>query len=180
MFLNPQKAIKEGWLRGISEEFIQPNAIDIPINELWKMKSNSTFYLFRNSKKHRQRTKVQPLNFIDSEQPVWILKTGVYDYFSKAYVEMPEGIVGWIVTRSTLNRNGVFIHSGLYDSGFKGHLNGSIYVLGGQAIIQPGSRIAQFIMAESDNAKIYTGGYNVNEGEYDEQLLNTLLNTKEL
>ena len=35
-------------------------------------------------------------------------------------VSIEEGYAGFVITRSTLNRNGVFITSGLYDSGYHG------------------------------------------------------------
>jgi deoxycytidine triphosphate deaminase len=83
---------------------------------------------------------------------------------SPAYVEMPEGTVGWLVTRSTLNRNGVFVLSGLYDSGYKGHINGMLYNRGGPMVMEKMSRVSQFIVGSSDSFGTYSGGYNTDEG----------------
>ena len=80
------------------------------------------------------------------------------------YVEVPEGYVGWLHTRSTLNRNGLLVHSGLYDSGFKGPVCGMLYNLGGWSEIEPGTCFAQFIIAPSNSEGIYAGGYNQEEG----------------
>lgn len=166
MFLNPKKAVKEGWLRGIPEEFIQPNAVDIPINKLWKIDKKSIFHLLHNDKRHRHREKILAKSYLEYNLSMWFLDSNqVYDFFSEAYVEMPERVVGWLVTRSTLNRNGVFVYSSLYDSGYKGYLNGSLYILGGPTLIEPGSRVAQFILAESDSEGVYAGGYSTNLGK---------------
>jgi len=180
LFLNPKKAIEEGWLKGISEEFIQPNAVDIPVNALYRISHDSPFYLLQDNKIHRQRKQVKvrkfsmatPVDLQDTD--LWRLDPGTYDYVSDAYVEMPENTVGWIITRSTLNRNGVFVISGLYDSGFKGHLNGTIYVISGTTYIQPGSRVGQFLMAESDSEGLYAGGYNTSQGEMPKQIQETV------
>lgn len=165
MFLNPKKAISEGWLRGVSEANIQPNAVDIPVNKIYEMRSHSAFYLRSDGKTHRNR--------VDREltsEGLWKLTPGAYDFFSEAYVEVPEGVCGWLITRSTLNRNGIIVHSGLYDSGYKGHLSGTLYVFHGANFIEPGVCICQFIMASSKSEGVYAGGYNAAEGELPEQL----------
>jgi|GEM_PF-910578 deoxycytidine triphosphate deaminase len=166
MFLNPKQAIDEGWLRGVPLDHVQPNAVDIRAGELYKVRKDSDFELYHEKKSHRARDKVD-----DTAEALWSLKSNnVYDFVSPAYVEMPDGVVGWLVTRSTLNRNGVFVLSGLYDSGFKGHINGMLYNLIGHTLIQPESRVAQFIMASSDSFGKYMGGYNTDEGQLPEQM----------
>ncbi len=177
MFINPKKAIREGWLKGVPEADIQPNAVDIAVETLWEIDVDSKFYLWHNDKNHRTREELKPTQLgteSHAYQDMWKFKKGkVYDFMSPAYVEMPKGVVGWLVTRSTLNRNGVFVLSGLYDSGYKGHINGILYNKCGESWVQPGSRVAQFIMAASDSEGLYTGSYNVNEGElWHEKLVN--------
>lgn len=166
MFLNPKQAIDEGWLRGVPLDHVQPNAVDIRASELYKVRCTGDFELYHDKKRHRARDKV-----VGTAGAPWSLKSNnVYDFVSSAYVEMPEGVVGWLVTRSTLNRNGVFVLSGLYDSGFRGHINGMLYNLVGHTLIQPESRVAQFIMASSDSFGKYIGSYNTAEGELPEQM----------
>ena len=102
---------------------------------------------------------------------IWSLRSGqVYDFLSDIYVDIPEGYVGWLHTRSTLNRNGLVVHSGIYDSGFRGNLGGMLYNFGGPASLEPGVCIAQFILAQSDSAGLYQGSYNTADGELPEQL----------
>jgi|6_EtaG_2_1085325.scaffolds.fasta_scaffold06402_8 deoxycytidine triphosphate deaminase len=160
MFINPKQALEDGWLRGIPEEDVQPNAVDIAADGLSQINQNREFTLYRNGKTHRGVKEMQ------TEGGLWTLDPNcAYDFTSPAYVEVPEGVVGWLVTRSTLNRNGVFVLSGLYDSGFKGHVCGILYNLIGKTTIERDSRVAQFILASSDSAGVYAGGYNVEEGD---------------
>ena len=44
---------------------------------------------------------------------------GSYEAIMDAYVTVGAVEAGWVVPRSTLNRNGLFITSGLYDSGYR-------------------------------------------------------------
>tara|TARA_Y100001963_G_C6777869_1_gene448274 strand:+ start:1747 stop:2256 length:510 start_codon:yes stop_codon:yes gene_type:complete len=157
MFINPRHAIEEGWLRNVNESDIQPNAIDIPVKEIYKV-DESVFSINKSGKTHRTRNKVS------ARENSWIIDKGVYDWVSDVYIEVPEGYVGWLHTRSTLNRNGLIVHSGLYDSGFKGHVCGMLYNLSGTADIEPNTCFAQFIIAPSDSEGVYEGGYNVEEG----------------
>lgn len=73
-------------------------------------------------------------------------------------------------TRSTLNRNGVTVTSGLYDSGYEGHIAGMIHNTSFETILEPHMSIAQFIMADAMSAKMYAGGYNHKKDELPEQL----------
>ena len=68
-----------------------------------------------------------------------------------------------MIARSTLNRNGIFITSGLYDSGFENYIGGVMHVRCGPARIERGTRIAQFIYVEAETASMYEGQYNVQQ-----------------
>lgn len=159
MFLNPHKAVKQGWLKGINEEDIQPNAVDISINKIYTLLPDEPFYLYKNKKVHKNRSE------LDTCQNLWKLKPGAYDFFSNAYIKVPIGVCGWLITRSTLNRNGIIVHSGLYDSGYEGHINGTMYIFHGENFIEEGACVAQFIMAPSESVGLYAGGYNTAEGD---------------
>ena len=158
MFINPKQAIENGWIRNVKDEWIQPNAIDISADKLFQMNPESLFVINEKSKAHRAR------NEVDVKKNYWILDTGVFDFASNVYVEIPDGVVGWVVVRSSFNRNGVYLGSGLYDSGYKGPICGTLYVNGATEIKQ-GTPVGQFIFAQSDSHGTYAGGYNVTEGE---------------
>jgi deoxycytidine triphosphate deaminase len=158
MFINPKQAIERGWIRNIKERWIQPNAVDISADKLFEMNSRTLFRIDEDSKTHRERTEVPLI------KDYWILDSGIYDFASNVYVEIPEGIVGWVVVRSSFNRNGVYLGSGLYDSGYKGPICGTLYVHGTTGL-KCGTPVGQFILAQSDSHGTYAGGYNVAEGK---------------
>ena len=54
MFINPRQAIREGWLKNVEEEHIQPNAIDIPFTKIYELNERTTFELYKTKKVHKQ------------------------------------------------------------------------------------------------------------------------------
>ena len=68
---------------------------------------------------------------------------------------------GWVITRSTLNRNGLFITSGLYDTGYHGVMAGVLHVGVGPARIKQGTRIGQYLSFTAENLSSYDGDYGV-------------------
>jgi len=159
MFINPKIAVENRWIKNIESEWIQPNAIDISADRLFKMDLESPFYIGDREKHHRDRIEVP----VDKDR-IWNLSAGSYDFISKVYVNMPTETVGWVRVRSTFNRNGVNVGSGFYDSGYKGPICGTLYVTGVSQIKQ-GTPVGQFIFAKSDSEGVYAGGYNTEEGD---------------
>ena len=76
-------------------------------------------------------------------------------------VSVGEGYAGFVITRSTLNRNGLFITSGLYDSGYHGVMAGCLHVRVGPAKIKKGTRVGQFILFEAETLSMYDGSYGI-------------------
>ena len=63
--------------------------------------------------------------------------------------------------KDQFNRNGVFITSGLYDSGYHGVMAGALHVRGGKTYIKKGTRVGQFIMFEAETLSLYDGSYGI-------------------
>lgn len=181
MFINPKVAIEQGWVKfpeWMSEEFkqkcIQPNALDFTIDRLFSVKPTDKFMISENAKTMRSNVEVPICMYYGAEWPenggeltYWDLEVGCYDAMSDFYVEVPEGVAAWLITRSTFNRNGTFIQSGLYDSGFKGNCGFVLYNMGGVASIAPRTRIGQLIFVKSEASGImYAGGYNTEAGQH--------------
>ncbi|MEM4258050.1 MAG: hypothetical protein QXL17_02720 [Candidatus Thermoplasmatota archaeon] len=170
MFINPKIAIEKGWIKGnIEQKNIQPNAIDFTLDKLYKVNDWAEFYISESGKEMRNGTEAliisNPSNFFVGD--FWKLEANsVYDGMSNMYVEIPDGVAAYLVVRSTLNRNGLFITSGLYDSGFRGHIGFVIHNRSGAAYIAPGTRVGQVIFVESENALRYAGGWNHNQGTH--------------
>lgn len=165
MFINPKTAIQKGWISGITnpEKQIQPNAIDFSADKCFKLKRGNVFYLSETTKQMRGSVPYEPTNDHEVlEGPSWTLAGGsMLDFLSDVYVDLPEGVAAMLVIRSTLARNGLQLISGLYDSGFQGHIG---FILHNRhenaAILAPGTRVGQIIFVSSDSAGAYAGQYN--------------------
>ena len=96
----------------LPEENIQPNAVDLCIDRVWEI-GNDEFYIGIDKKQHRKDTK----EIFPDSTGEWLLEEGKkYQFDTSHWVVIPEGFAGWLIPRSTLNRNGITITSGLYDS----------------------------------------------------------------
>jgi deoxycytidine triphosphate deaminase len=78
-------------------------------------------------------------------------------------INVAEGEAGFVITRSTLNRNGVFITSGLYDSGYNGVMAGVMHINCGLMKIKPGTRIGQYLCFKAESLHKYDGDYGLNK-----------------
>lgn len=170
MIINPNTAIEMGWLKfpsWMSEEqkqkSIQPNAIDLTADNLFNM--TGVALLSETSKVMRNYSEVDLTTM--SSQQVWLLKPQyVYDVMSDFYVEVPEGVAAELVIRSTLNRCGIAINSGIWDSGFKGHIGMAMFNRSDYPFyLAPHTRVCQIKFTQSDSAGVYAGGYNTTEGQ---------------
>lgn len=75
-------------------------------------------------------------------------------------VKLPSMLCGELKIRSTYSRKGIFLSSGLWDSGFEGNLGCTLYNLGNEIIIIPkNERICQIVCYEAESANLYNGKY---------------------
>lgn len=163
MYISPQVAIDNGWIKGITdpENQIQPNAIDFTLDQLFSIKSDVPFIISEKAKSMRGGDKME------ADEGYWKLDAQkVYDGLSNLYVDLPEGIACELIIRSTFNRNGVFLTSGLYDSGYKGNIGFAVHNPIGPTFIEPGTRIGQIKFVKADKAGKYKGGWNHEDGEH--------------
>lgn len=167
MFINPKHAIEQGWVTlpaWMSEEqktkCIQPNAIDFTIDRLYTVSSSDPALITEHSKQMRSVTEV-PVN----ENGQWVIEPHqLYDGMSDFYVNVPDNVVSWLVIRSTFNRIGLQLTTGLYDSFFSGNAGFTLFNRSGPIITEPHTRIGQLIFAHADAAGRYAGGYNTSNG----------------
>lgn len=168
MFINPRIAIERGWVTGIHnpEKQVQPNAIDFTLDQLWEVHEDTVFIISEVGKEMRHRSQMSPVPLrSDPDMCYWELYSrGIYDGLSDVYVDVPDGVAAMLVPRSSFTRNGFLLTSGLYDSGFKGHIGFVLHNGGGTARVFKGTRVGQIIFVESENALVYSGGYNHEEG----------------
>ena len=155
-------ALGPDFLTNVQEGDSQPNAVDLRVQDVFKL-NDSEFRLEGDDKTHRGSEKINVDEFGN-----WNLQPGVYEIVMENIVKIPEGYAGWVITRSTLNRNGLFLTSGLYDCGYKGVMAGALHVNCGGAYIVPGTRLGQFILFKAESLNQYDGSYGTGK-EHDKK-----------
>lgn len=144
-------------LTNVQGEDIQPNAIDLRAQKIFKI-NQELFTIDEDQKIHRGSVEVDV-----AEDGYWFLEPGTYEVVMSNIVEVAEGEDGFVITRSTLNRNGVFITSGLYDAGYHGTMAAAIHVTTGPMKIKPGTRIGQYLCFKAETLHKYDGDYGLNK-----------------
>ena len=133
----------------------QPNAVDLRLGKVFKILPN-VFEVTNETKTHRGTEELLP----DSEG-FYFLDPGHYEVVMENIINVGEGEAGWVITRSTLNRNGLFLTSGLYDSGYHGVMAGVLHVTVGPAKIKKGTRIGQYLSFNAESLSTYNGSYGI-------------------
>lgn len=141
-------------LTELDEDSVQPNAVDLRLDRVWIM--HGTFKIDEDNKVHRYKNEIEP-----DVEGYFTLNPGEYEISFKGLVNMGPDEAGYVITRSTLNRNGLFITSGLYDSGYDGSMAACLHVAGGLARIKKDTRVGQFILWKSQAVSSYDGDYGV-------------------
>lgn len=144
-------------LTNVQEGDVQPNAVDLRLGKVFKM-SQSTFMIDERDKKHRGSFEMKP-----DDGGYYNLPEGHYEVVMDNMIVVGANEAGWVITRSTLNRNGVFLTSGLYDSGYDGVMAGVMHVTCGPMRIQRGTRIGQYLSFNAESLHQYDGSYGKNK-----------------
>ena len=144
-------------LTNVQDGDVQPNACDLRLGRVFRIKQNY-FEISNNHKVHRGSEEIFP-----NEDDYYDLAPGTYEVIMENVINVGENEAGWVITRSTLNRNGLFITSGLYDSGYHGAMAGVLHVTTAPARIKKGTRIGQYISFESESLHLYDGDYGLNK-----------------
>ena len=150
-------------LTGVQDGDSQPNAIDLRLGKVFAINSK-VFELSEEFKSHRGTYELLPID------DWYSLSEGTYEVVMENIVTVGADEAGWVITRSTLNRNGVFITSGLYDSGYNGVMAGAMHVRGGPVRIKKGTRVAQFLLFKAEALTLYNGSYGLNS-EHDKKYI---------
>ena len=141
---------------------IQPNAVDLRLGKVFKIQDN-VFTIDEDHKAHRGSVEYEVW-----EDGYYYLYPGSYEVIMKNEIEVGPDEAGFVITRSTLNRNGLFLTSGLYDTGYKGVMAGVLHVNVGLARIKPGTRIGQYLSWKAEALSNYDGDYGKGK-EHDQK-----------
>lgn len=135
----------------------QPNAVDLRLGKVFKILPNR-FEISNEFKKHRGTVEIQ-----HDPEGWYVLNVGHYEVVMENVVHVGDNEAGWVITRSTLNRNGVFLTSGLYDTGYHGVMAAVMHVTIDQMKVMRGTRIGQYISFDAEALHKYDGDYGINK-----------------
>ena len=152
----------ESSLTNVRDEDVQPNAVDLRLGKVFHIQPN-VFMLSENEKRHRGTLEITPDN-----DGWYQLGPGSYEVVMENIIKVGDNEAGWVITRSTLNRNGVFLTSGLYDSGYHGVMAGVMHVNIAPVRIKQGTRIGQYLSFKAQSLKQYDGSYGIGK-EHDKK-----------
>jgi deoxycytidine triphosphate deaminase len=145
-------------LTNVQDGDSQPNAVDLRVGKIFHIKPD-IFVLSEEEKQHRGSVEVTP-NLTDGYFHLYAGNS--YEVIMENIINVGEGEAGWVITRSTLNRNGVFLTSGLYDSGYHGAMAAVMHVTSGAFKLKPGTRIGQYLSFNAESLSMYNGSYGLN------------------
>ena len=149
-------------LTNVEQKDIQPNAVDLRADKFFRV-ADTDFVISEDHKQHRGSIEIEP------DLDGWFyLEEGHYEVVMQNIINVGNNEAGWVITRSTLNRNGLFLTSGLYDTGYNGVMAGMLHVTIGPARIKKGTRIGQYLNFEAESIKVYDGSYGLNK-EHDKK-----------
>lgn len=137
---------------------VQPNAVDLRLGKVMAIE-DKTFTIDEDRKIHRGSKEIDP-----DRDGYYNLAPGSYEVIMENKIEVGSNEAGFVITRSTLNRNGCFLTSGLYDTGYKGVMAGVLHVGGGWMRIKPGTRIGQYLCFAAEALGNYDGDYGDGKG----------------
>lgn len=140
-------------LTNVQPEDVQPNAVDLRLAKVLWIEPN-LFQIDEEKKQHRGSVEM-----LTDEDGYYDLKPGHYEVVMENNIDVGYNEAGWVITRSTLNRNGVFLTSGLYDTGYNGVMAACMHVSVGPMRIKKGTRIGQYLCFEAQALKSYDGDY---------------------
>ncbi len=143
-------------LTNVQEGDVQPNAVDLRLGKVFPIKKD----VFQISNDHKHHRGTEPELTPDADG-YFVLEPGEYEVVMENVINVGEAEAGWVITRSTLNRNGLFLTSGLYDSGYHGVMAGVLHVTVGTAKIKQGTRIGQYLSFNAEALHTYNGDYGV-------------------
>ena len=149
-------------LSSVREGDSQPNACDLRLGSVRVIDQSMPFRIDEESKLHRGSNALEP----DQRGYYELFQGYSYEVIMENNIVVGEGEAGWVVTRSTLNRNGVFLTSGLYDSGYEGVMAAVLHNTTGRTYIKVGTRIGQYISFDAESLHLYDGSYG-SQSEHD-------------
>lgn len=146
------------------ENYIQQNGIDVTCDTLVELEKSNFILLKDGVARHRDTKEAGKGEFavegVDRPVVCFELDHSVYYNFGSNFkIDVKEGYMATLTVRSSLNRNAVLVTSGVWDTGYRGTVGGTIHNQAGITHIEVGARVAQIVFFRADSAKLYDGQY---------------------
>ena len=145
MIINPNKIVQIGAVKLESGSKIQQNGIDLTVGKVRKILGCNEVNLPR----YRD---------IDLTNETTLEGNSAYDITFNEYVSIPTDMCAVIIIRSSYNRVGSFLTTGLYDAGFKNYAGGVLHTTIPIRLEQD-VRLAQIVFTQCDHHAQYDGQY---------------------
>jgi len=146
----------ESTLTGVDHGDIQPNAVDVRLAKVFQL-GDGLFTISEDGKQHRGNIELEA----DEDGWFFLEENCSYEVVMENIIKVGPNEAGWVVSRSTLIRNGCFLTSGLYDSGYEGVIAACLHVRGGDMMVKKGTRIGQYLSFHSEALHLYDGDYGL-------------------
>ncbi|QZP36259.1 deoxyuridine 5'-triphosphate nucleotidohydrolase [Halobaculum magnesiiphilum] len=135
----------------VDDDQIQPNGVDLTVDALYEQTEAGR--ITRDGKRVGDRAEIEP------EDGLYCLDPGAYVLQYGEHLRIPDDHVGFVYPRSTLLRNSCMLNTAVWDAGYEGRGEGLLQV-GHRIEIEPGARVAQFVLAAADHEGHYDGTYH--------------------
>ena len=141
---------------------VQPNAIDLRIDKLYSLEPME--FEIGELDDGTEFKKHIPIHEVKTDRDGWWkLNHPIYQVVFEGNITLGPNEAGFVITRSTLNRNGIMIRSGLYDSGYSGVMAGYLQVDITGSRIRRGTRVGQFLLFKAESLSQYDGDYGASK-----------------
>ena len=152
-------------LSPVTDAQVQPNGVDLTLDAVYEQVEPGR--VGREGKTVGERCEVTPEARADERggddtdaeaDPTYRLTPGGYVVQYAETIRVPEGHVGFVYPRSSLLRNSCMLNTAVWDAGYEGRGEGLLQVH--HAVeLEPGCRVAQFVLAEATHDDTYEGSY---------------------
>lgn len=148
MIVDPQWIIDRGYLQHTEHSKVQQSGIDVTLKKIRRL------FSIENSVEVAERSLSRQHETVGFD-----LFPGVYDFQCNEFVIVPKFCAAILIVRSSFNRKGTYITTGLYDNDFKNYVGGIMHV-SFPITIDKNDRIGQIVFMQSDGKNSYDGQYN--------------------
>lgn len=146
MIKSPRALVNEGIITNVErDENIQQVGVDLNLIKVEKIYCDLMSLSLIPNEGKSVLTKRAPLALeeLTNGKPGWFLQPGVYDITFSQGCKIPNNLALFIRQRSSLLRNGVLLHSSVFDPGFETDQMGTILFVHESIQIECGARVAQ-------------------------------------